>query len=91
MKTSEIISTDVKALNPTTTIKEIKKTFKKTTFTHLPIIDENKIVGLISETDIHTLENENDQMAAIMEIVGIPPRSLIAKATRRKVFFDDDY
>lgn len=36
-------------------------------------------------------ENENDQMAAIMEIVGIPPRSLIAKATRRKVFFDEDY
>jgi hypothetical protein len=30
-------------------------------------------------------------MASIMEIVGIPPRSLIAKATRRKVFFDDDY
>ena len=26
-----------------------------------------------------------------MEITGIPPRSLIAKATRRKVFFDDDY
>lgn len=36
-------------------------------------------------------ENENDQMASIMEVVGIPPRSLIAKATRRKVFFDDDY
>lgn len=36
-------------------------------------------------------ENENDQMAAIMEITGVPPRSLIAKATRRKVFFDDDY
>ena len=34
-------------------------------------------------------ENENDQMASIMEIVGVPPRSLIAKATRRKVFFDD--
>jgi len=30
-------------------------------------------------------------MAAIMEVVGIPPRSLIAKATRRKVFFDEDY
>lgn len=26
-----------------------------------------------------------------MEIVGIPPRSLIAKATRRKVFFNEDY
>lgn len=30
-------------------------------------------------------------MAAIMEVIGQPPRSLIAKATRRKVFFDDDY
>ncbi len=30
-------------------------------------------------------------MGAIMEVIGLPPRSLIAKATRRKVFFDDDY
>jgi hypothetical protein len=30
-------------------------------------------------------------MAAIMEVIGVPPRSLIAKSTRRKVFFDDDY
>ena len=36
-------------------------------------------------------ENERDQMGAIMEVIGLPPRSLIAKATRRKVFFDDDY
>ena len=26
-----------------------------------------------------------------MEVKGIPPRSLIVLATRRKVFFDDDY
>jgi dual specificity tyrosine-phosphorylation-regulated kinase 2/3/4 len=30
-------------------------------------------------------------MLAIMEVIGLPPRSLIAQATRRKVFFDDDY
>jgi dual specificity tyrosine-phosphorylation-regulated kinase 2/3/4 len=36
-------------------------------------------------------ENERDQMLAIMEVTGLPPRSLIAQATRRKVFFDDDY
>ena len=40
---------------------------------------------------IYAGENENDQLASIMEIIGVPPRSLIAKATRRKVFFDDDY
>lgn len=26
-----------------------------------------------------------------MEVKGVPPRSLIVLATRRKVFFDDDY
>eukprot|EP00352_Strombidinopsis_acuminata_P001534 CAMPEP_0176398822 /NCGR_PEP_ID=MMETSP0126-20121128/46222_1 /TAXON_ID=141414 ORGANISM="Strombidinopsis acuminatum, Strain SPMC142" /NCGR_SAMPLE_ID=MMETSP0126 /ASSEMBLY_ACC=CAM_ASM_000229 /LENGTH=99 /DNA_ID=CAMNT_0017773943 /DNA_START=251 /DNA_END=553 /DNA_ORIENTATION=- len=26
-----------------------------------------------------------------MEVKGVPPRSLIVMATRRKVFFDDDY
>jgi len=26
-----------------------------------------------------------------MEVKGLPPRSLIVMATRRKVFFDDDY
>lgn len=40
---------------------------------------------------IYAGENERDQMASIMEVIGLPPRSLIAKATRRKVFFDDDY
>ena len=26
-----------------------------------------------------------------MEVKGIPPRSMIVQATRRKVFFDEDY
>ena len=30
-------------------------------------------------------------MALMMEIKGVPPRSVLARATRRKVFFDDDY
>ena len=30
-------------------------------------------------------------MALMMEVKGIPPRSVLARATRRKVFFDDDY
>jgi dual specificity tyrosine-phosphorylation-regulated kinase 2/3/4 len=42
-------------------------------------------------TPIFAGENEKDQMASIMEVIGAPPRSLIAKSTRRKIFFDDDY
>ena len=30
-------------------------------------------------------------MALMMEIKGIPPRSVLARSSRRKVFFDDDY
>lgn len=36
-------------------------------------------------------EDEKEHMAMIMEVKGIPPRSVLARATRRKVFFDDDY
>ena len=30
-------------------------------------------------------------MALMMEVKGVPPRSVIAKAQRKKVFFDEDY
>ena len=30
-------------------------------------------------------------MQMIMEVKGVPPRSVLARATRRKVFFDEDY
>lgn len=36
-------------------------------------------------------EDEKEQMSCIMEVKGLPPRSLIVMASRRKVFFDDDY
>lgn len=36
-------------------------------------------------------EDEKEQMQLIMSVKGPPPRSMIVIATRRKVFFDDDY
>ena len=36
-------------------------------------------------------EDEKDHMALMMEVKGVPPRSVLGRATRRKVFFDDDY
>ena len=36
-------------------------------------------------------EDEKEQMQCIMEVKGVPPRSMIVVASRRKVFFDDDY
>ena len=36
-------------------------------------------------------EDEKEHMAMIMEVKGIPPRSVLARSSRRKVFFDEEY
>ena len=36
-------------------------------------------------------QDEKDHMALIMEVKGVPPRSVLARSSRRKVFFDDNY
>ena len=36
-------------------------------------------------------EDEKEHMALMMEVKGVPPRSVLGRATRRKVFFDEDY
>ena len=33
-------------------------------------------------------ENEQDQLACMMEVLGVPDRHLLEKSTRRKLFFD---
>lgn len=34
-------------------------------------------------------EDERDQIKCMMEVKGVPPRSMIVMASRRKVFFDE--
>lgn len=36
-------------------------------------------------------ESEAEQMAYIMEYKGVPPINVLDKATRRHLFFDDEY
>jgi dual specificity tyrosine-phosphorylation-regulated kinase 2/3/4 len=36
-------------------------------------------------------EDEKDQMNCIIEVKGLPPRSLIVMASRRQIFFDENY
>ncbi|KAG0652665.1 DYRK-family kinase pom1 [Hyphodiscus hymeniophilus] len=46
------------------------------------------LAELFTGVPIFPGENENEQLACIMEIFGPPEKHLIEKATRRKVFFD---
>jgi len=46
------------------------------------------LAELYSGYPIFPGENEMEQLACIMEILGLPPRSMVEQATRKKTFFD---
>lgn len=46
---------------------------------------------LFSGRPLFTGEDELDQMLCIGEVRGLAPRSLIVIASRRKLFYDDEY
>ena len=59
MQTSDYITKDIKALDTSDKVGKAKKLFKQLTFTHLPVVDKGTLLGLISETDIQTFEDED--------------------------------
>ena len=46
---------------------------------------------LFSGMPLFTGEDEIEQLLCIMEVKGIPPRSMIMQSSRRKMFFNDEY
>lgn len=65
----------VKADQP---LKEVVSLFKKNTFRHLPVIQGNEIVGIISSTDVNRLtfgtlfDNQEGADEAVLEMLSIP-------------------
>ncbi len=62
MQTTDYITKDIKALSASDKVSKAKKLFKQLTFTHLPVIENGFLVGLVAETDIQTIEDENKQI-----------------------------
>ena len=60
METSPYILKEFKAFSLETTVNEIKTFFNETTYSHFPIVKDNILIGLISETDVEGLD-ENDK------------------------------
>lgn len=46
---------------------------------------------VVTNSGILAGEHETEQMACIMEVLGLPPRSMLEQATRCKLFFDTDF
>ena len=59
MKTNDYITKDIKALAASDKVSKAKKLFKELTYTHLPVVDKGFLLGLVSEADIQTIEDED--------------------------------
>ncbi|MCB0474325.1 MAG: CBS domain-containing protein [Flavobacteriaceae bacterium] len=57
MQTTDYITREVKALDPSDKVNKAKELFKELTYTHLPVVEEGVLLGLVSEADIQTIEN----------------------------------
>lgn len=60
MKIADYISKDVNALTLNDTIDDAKKLFNMLTFSHLPIVENDILLGLINESDVRTIEDDSE-------------------------------
>lgn len=62
METTPYILNEFEAFSLETPIKEIKTFFNENTYSHFPIIKNNHLIGLISETDIEGIDEDDKEI-----------------------------
>jgi len=62
MKISEYISKDISALTLKSSVLEAKELFNTLSYSHLPIVENQHLIGSISESDIQTIENDSSKL-----------------------------
>jgi len=56
MNTAPYILSDLKALAPSDSAEKAVEIFRNQPISHLPIVENNRLLGLISESDIHAID-----------------------------------
>ena len=73
-KVSEVMTRDPYCIPPTTTVGDAMKLITKRRFRHLPIVDNGKVLAVVSSGDLtHWLVQ--DQMGEVQELVDLAARS----------------
>lgn len=65
MQIKNYITNDIKPLQLTDAVKKAKNIFNKLIFTHLPVVKDNRLLGLVIEEDIQNSQEENKQIASL--------------------------
>lgn len=62
METAPYILNEFEAFSLETTVFEVKNFFNETTYSHFPIVKNNNLIGLISETDIEGIDEDEKEI-----------------------------
>ena len=73
-KVSEVMTKDPYCIPPTTTVRDAMKLITKRRFRHLPIVDNGKVLAVVSSGDL-TRWLVQDQMGEVQELVDLAARS----------------
>ena len=81
MQIKEIMNTDVIVCNPQTTISTASQLLKKYNISGLPVVEEGRVVGIVSEGDLLKLlevpEHGGLWLPSPFEVIEIPLRELL--------------
>jgi CBS domain-containing protein len=73
-KVCEVMTKDPYCIPPTTTVRDAMKLITKRRFRHLPIVDNGKVLAVVSSGDL-TRWLVQDQMGEVQELVDLAARS----------------
>ncbi|WGH75071.1 acetoin utilization protein acuB [Tenacibaculum tangerinum] len=59
MKINDFILKEIKALTLNSTVRSAQNLCKDLPITHIPVVENNKLIGCLPESDIQTIENKN--------------------------------
>lgn len=82
MKIKDVMNTNVITCSPDDTVGHLSELLKNNHISGLPVVDNGKVVGLVSETDLLDLFRETDisnelWLPSPFEIIEIPIRNLV--------------
>ena len=59
MNVNQYINTEVKPLSVNSLVSEVQELFKRLTFSHLPVTENDLLVGVLCEREIQALQTQN--------------------------------
>jgi CBS domain-containing protein len=81
MKVKDVMNPDVVACSPEDTIGDVARLLKQNNISGLPVVDEGKVVGIVSEGDLLKLLEVPDRtglwLPSPLEVFEVPIRELI--------------